>query len=374
MYRITATLDGTDTVIHGRLDPNAQIGSGKLTENVNTIPKFCFSIFPNNPGYSMIESMKTLVESYDRKNEETLFKGRVYSVSDIMDADGMVYKTVTCEGELAYLCDTIQQSRKFDGQPCQLSEIVPGILSTHNSKVDSARKIYPGNISGVFTGGYANGYISTFNMITDVCDLAGCEFRLRTDNGNRYLDIAPTFGEHSDTEIALSRNLRSLQKTVEAKDIVTRFYPVGAVNPSSTVGERLRLAGSEPYIENTTLKNLYGIVEASKIYDDIAPTDWSSGGAIGEAQSRLYAAGLKDYNQMIGLLTSFTVNALDLSLINGDYDDLRMYNTYRVITRLQGIDDEVRVTGRVLSLDDPQNPQLTFGVKPQTLTSMIAGR
>jgi hypothetical protein len=373
MYIITATLDGTDTIIHGRLDPNARIGSGKLTENVNTIPKFCFSIYPNNPGYSMIESMKTLVESYDRKNEETLFKGRVYSVSDIMDADGMVYKTVTCEGELAYLCDTIQQPRKFDGQPCQLSEIVPGILSTHNSKVDSARTIYPGNISGVFTGGYANGYISTFNMITDVCDLAGCEFRLRTDNGTRYLDIAPTFGENSDTEIALSSNLISLQKTVEAKDIVTRFYPVGAVNPSSTAGERLKIA-PEPYIENTTLKNLYGIVEASKIYDDIAPTDWSSGGAIGEARNRLYAAGLKDYNQMIGLLTSFTVNALDLSLINGNYDDLRMYNTYRVNTRLQGIDDEVRVTGRVLSLDEPQNPQLTFGVKQQTLTSIIAGR
>lgn len=374
MYKITASYDGTDTVIHGRLDPNARVSGAVLKEAVNVIPTFSFTIYPNNPGYEMMQDMLTGISVRDRRTGETIFKGRVYSVSDMMDATGQIYKNVTCEGELSYLCDTIQPPRRFSGMPYQLSEALPTLLSEHNSHVGSSKQIQLGNISGGFADVYEGEYKSTFEMVKAVCEMAGCEFRLRHSNGVRYLDAAPSLGTVSDTEIVFAVNLRSLQKTEQTNDIVTRFYPLGAANPGT--GNRLtiqQINGGKKYIQNDDLYSKYGIIEASKIYD-IAPTDWADISAVTAAINKLFMAGNKDYEKMTAVLTSFSIEALDLSLINGDYDSLRIYNTYRVRTKLQGIDEEVRLTGRTLELDNPQNPTLTFGQKQTTLTSMIAGQ
>lgn len=381
MYKITATYGGVSTVIHGRLDPNARVSGGKLTEQINTIPTFSFTIYPNNPGYDMIESMKTLIEVYDRKTDELLFRGRVYSVSDIMTPDGMTYKTVTCEGELAYLCDTVQPKRSYSGSPYLLVSAIPEILAAHNSKLPGTDKdIEAGRIVGGITE-FTGEYMNTFDMIKKLCEDStedaklSLEFRLVYRNGRRELDVQPQFGQRSSTVIRLGRNLKSLQRTTEAKDIVSRIYPYGAQHPVS--GARLGISGG--YVENAEIKSRYGIIEAVRIYDSIEPDDgtdnpWQHSAAVAAAQSRLVTAAERELMTMVSATKSFTINALDLSLISGSYDDLRLYNTYRVVTELQGIDEEVRITGRVLSLDEPQNPQLTFGVKQQTLTSMIAGR
>jgi hypothetical protein len=176
--------------------------------------------------------------------------------------------------------------------------------------------------------------------------------------------------ELSDTEIVLGKNLKSLQQNIEVKDIVTRFTPLGAVNPAS--GERLTIDTVTPYISDPDLEDLYGVVEAVKIYD-IAPSEWT-GAAIIDARNRLYTEGEKDMKKMTAMLTSFSIKALDLSLINGGYDSLKLFTKYRVRNRLQGINEELELTGRVLELDEPQNPTLTFGQKQSTLTSLVAGK
>ena len=371
MYTITAQKGDDEVVVHGRVDPNARIKDGKLTEYINTSPMFSYTIYPNNPGYDMMEDMLTKVEVYDRKASESIFVGRIYSTSDVMSGDGVIYKTITCEGELAYLCDTVQPYRHFI-QGRVLQEAIDVILDTHNQKVDDGRKISPyGGALTVLPEEYEAEYITTFDMVKELCELCGYEFRITYSGGTRYLEVKKQFGAQSGTDIALSVNLKSLQREVKANDIVTRFYPLGAINPNT--GRRLTIATSGGYLENAALKAVYGVVEGCKVYD-IAPTEWGDGTAVYAASNKLKAAGQKDYNKMIGLLTSFKLEAVDLSLINGDYSDLRMYNTHRVITKLQGIDDTVRITGRTLYLDEPQNPTLTFGVKQTTLTGMLAGR
>lgn len=372
MYKITATLGGVATVIHGRLDPNARVKGGTLKEQVNTIPIFSFTIYPNNPGYDSIKDMLTTIEVADRRNGEQIFKGRVYSVSDIMDADGMIYKNVTCEGELAYLCDIVTESYSKSAGTT-LENAVSSLLDAYNVKAGDIKKIYAYGSGGTIglPAAYSASYKTAMEIVKDLCDMCGYEFRLAYINGSRYLQVAQHFGETSGTDITLSVNMRSLQRSVEAKDIVTKFYPLG-INKDTDSYFTIAAANSGiPFLTNSSLVSRYGTIESGKVYNDITIEDTSQ---IAAGAALLKAAGQKDYAQMIGLLTSFTINALDLSLINGSYDDLRLYNTYRVVTKLQGIDDEVRVTARTLKLDEPQNPQLTFGVKPQTLTSMIAGR
>lgn len=370
MYKVTAATRGAaSVVIQGKADPNAHISGGKLTEYVNEVPTFEFCIYPNNPGYSTLENMLTTVTVYDRKAGEDTFKGRVYSISDVMTADGVVCKNVSCEGELAYLNDTIQPSLSY-GSGVMLGAAVNAILNTHNTRVgDDARRIqfYGGGNVGL-PEAFAEDYISSFDAVKELCEMCGWEFRIVYANGVRYLELAKQFGERSGTEIALSVNLKALQRDTAVKDIVTRYYALG-VNEAGGYFDLKASSVHSEYLTNSALEAKYGIIEAAKIYTDITVKD-SQGIPAGAA--RLYRAAKRDYGQMVGMLTSFSLDAVDLALINGSYESLKMYDTYRVITKLQGIDDEVRITGRTLMLDNPQNPTLTFGQKQTTLTSMLA--
>lgn len=371
MYKITATYNGTRKVIHGRVDPYARVKGGRLTEQEDTIPIFSFVIYPNNPGFNMMKEMLTDIEVYDRKADEIIFSGRVYSTSNVMTDSGVVYKQVTCEGDLAALCDTWQPPRTYTSQPTPMTTVMDDIISTHNGKVDSSRQVQD-NVNGAVPP-YSGEYITTFEMVKQVCEVSKSAFWMERVNGAKRLYVRPRENvvELSDTEIVLGKNLKSLQQNIEAKDIVTRFTPLGAVNP--TDGTRLTINSVTPYISTPDLENIYGVVEAVKIYD-IAPTNWQSTAAISDAMNRLYVEGEKDMKKMTAMLTSFSIKALDLSLINGGYDSLKLFTKYRVRNRLQGINEELELTGRVLELDEPQNPTLTFGQKQTTLTGLLAGK
>jgi phage minor structural protein len=370
MNRVILTYNGTDAVIHGsKINQNAFIKEGELREYVNAIPTFSFKVFPNNPGYDSIEDLLTKISVTSFDQTENIFVGRVYSTADMMQNDGLIYKIVGCEGELAYLQDVVISSYNVYAGTL-LSSALTSLLNSYNAKVPSDKRmtLSGGNTTAVPTD-YSASYKTAFDILKDICDLCEWEYRVSYNDGTRYLEVAQQFGSKSDTDIALSVNLKSLKREIKANDIVTHFYPLGIVKDSGGYFTIAPDNAGIPYLANATLEAKYGVIEAAKIYDDITIESMSS---VASGAKKLKAKAKKDYSNMIGLLTSFTLSALDLSLINGNYNDLKLYNTHRVVTKLQSIDEEVRITGRTLKLDDPQNPALTFGVKQATLTSMVA--
>ena len=103
MY-IVKLINGTsETIIHGNIE---KITNGKIKEEINAIPSFSFSIYPNNAGYQLLTPFYTKVEVYDEKHRHIAFDGRVLVVEPSMDSSGLILKRVTCEGKLAYLNDT----------------------------------------------------------------------------------------------------------------------------------------------------------------------------------------------------------------------------------------------------------------------------
>ena len=370
MNRVTLSYSGNDTIIHGsKIDQNAFIKEGELREYVNAIPTFSFKVFPNNPGYDSIEDLLTKISVTSFDQTEDIFVGRVYSTADTMKNDGLIYKIVACEGELAYLQDVIINSYSVYAGTL-LSSALTSLLNSYNAKVPSDKRMIlsGGNTTAVPTD-YSASYKTAFDILKDICDFCEWEYRVSYNGGTRCLEVAQQFGSKSDTDIALSVNLKSLKREIKANDIVTHFYPLGIVKDSGGYFTIAPDNAGVPYLANATLEAKYGVIEAAKIYDDITIESMSS---VASGAKKLKAKAKKDYSNMIGLLTSFTLSALDLSLINGNYNDLKLYNTHRVVTKLQSIDEEVRITGRTLKLDDPQNPALTFGVKQATLTSMVA--
>lgn len=379
MYRVEAayTENGVTRteVIHGsKLDLTARITRGTLKEFVNAVPTFSFVVYPNNPGYDTMHNKLTKVTVTDTDVEEDIFIGLVGSVGDVMSDDGILYKNIICKGELDYLNDVII-TRFTATSGSFLQAAISSVLTQYNLKASTSKKIQNYSSAGTIglPAAYEANYKSAAAIVKELCEMCGYEYKITYENGVRYLEVSPKFGEDSSTEIALSVNLQSMQRTVEASNIITRYYPLGAVNPNSSVGARLGITGTG-YLQNAELEAKYGVCEMAVIYDDIEPSDWESSAAVSNAQDRLRAVGQKDYNKIVGTLTSFSIKAVDLSFIDGKYAPLKVYNTYRVINKLQNIDEKVRLTGRTLNIDDPYNPTLTFGEKQTTLTAMIAKR
>lgn len=372
MYRITAEQGNSSTVIHGRTDRNARVIGGWLKEYVNEIPMFDFRIYPNNPGYEMTEPALSHITMSQRSTGEDIFIGRIYSVRDIMDENGMIYRSVTCEGELAYLQDIVVGEQSFSSGTL-LSVAVERVLNAYNNGLPSgsgkAIVFGGGGNDAALTEAIKTDYMTAFELIAKLCDLCSCEFRLEYIGGTRYLMLSRQFGSQVNTDIALSINLRSLERTVELPSLITRFVPLGNKNSNGT---RLTIAsvnGSNGiYLKNTDLISRYGIIDGYKYYD----IDWSE--QVTGAATKLKNAGQRDFDKILAREISFKLGVLDLSVINGSYDELRLYNRHRVITKLQGIDDTVRITGRELPIDEPQNTVLQFGVRQQTLSDMLAGK
>ena len=79
MYIVKLINDGKETLIHdGRnADPTyPKISGGKIVQAINSIDSFEFVIYPDNPGYNLINGMRTNVEVIDH-NGKAKFKGRV---------------------------------------------------------------------------------------------------------------------------------------------------------------------------------------------------------------------------------------------------------------------------------------------------------
>ncbi|MBS7398221.1 MAG: phage tail protein [Ruminiclostridium sp.] len=373
-YRITVQNGSSATVIHdGSIPDGERVISARLTEQINAIPCFEFAINPDNPAFlSGIEQLTTKVTVKDLDTGNNIFIGRVLGITDSMAEDGRIYKAVTCEGELGYLCDTIQQPKELASGTLS-TNVLANIIAAHNAIADTDRRFYVGNceIVGLPEGcGYDWG--NTFDTLRWIfVDCLGGEIRLRYDGGKRYIDFAKKFGKTSDTQIRLSENMRSISRSKDIGGLITRLYPLGAVMSG---GERLDLVASglsagKTYIENAELVSKYGVICGIKFYDDIH----GEGQTLHAGAVRLYRKAAADFERMTAQTWSYTVSALDLSYIN-NYTRFELYDSYRAVNTLAGIDETIRITGRTLDLMEPWLSELTFGERTTSLSTMISKR
>jgi hypothetical protein len=107
VYKVVINYEGEDVIILDHKDPSTRfITDAKLTLGISSeIATFDFTIFPSNPGYFKLIMAKTLITIYDLIDGETAFQGRVASVQESMNENGINQKVVTCESDIAMLYD-----------------------------------------------------------------------------------------------------------------------------------------------------------------------------------------------------------------------------------------------------------------------------
>lgn len=356
-YNIYIYNDNTKTVLH-EADNNSRIKAvGKMKKQVNCADSLTATIYRGNPAYDAIQPRKTLTEVYDAADGHRVFRGRVLKPTSAMDNAGLPSKTYLCVGELDYLSESVQPYTQADGG----AEFIRKLLSTHNQEMPEDKQIQVGMLNidpARDCRSHTWYYVTSMQALVDYVRQYGGEFRLRYEGDTRYLDYTSTVWDTgSDTKIELAVNMRSVSVTLDATNIATGIYAVGAklYNDGSSA-ERLELG---EVIWNEDLRAEYGDIVTVQTWDDVT------------VAANLRAKAEAWLRNQSGALHQYSVDAVELSRINKQFDSFEVGTQYAIRNPLIGLDDVVRCVSKEIDINDDTKSTLTFGDRYETLSALI---
>lgn len=362
MFIVTITNGAENTIIHS--DGTDRISGGKIAKAINAVDSFSFTIYPNNAGYDLLKPLTTSVKVYDESTDKDIFIGRVLKCPDSMDERGLICRKVTCEGRLGWLYDSVQPYVEY--KMVGISTVLSSFLSKHNSQVGADKRIELGQVTVTASNNYtytAN-WDKTMNVIADkLIGKFGGEIQLRDKGGKVYLDYLENIGHGTDTTIELAVNLKTISREVDETAVITRLYPLGAKLTDSE--KRLTIGtvnGGKDYIEDSSLIAKYGVISGPQIWDDIT------------LASNLLSKGKEYLKSVNRAKVQYQITALDLSRIDRHIEQFELGCWYRVKNSLMGIDEDLRIVGISIDLDNPQASQLTFGDQFETLSGFMTAK
>lgn len=362
MFIVTITNGAENTIIHS--DGTDRISGGKVAKSINAVDSFSFTIYPNNAGYNFLKPLTTAVKVYDENIGKDIFIGRVLKCPDSMDERGLICRKVTCEGRLGWLYDSVQPYVEY--KMVGISTVLSSFLSKHNAQVGADKRIELGQVTVTASNNYtytAN-WDKTMNVIADkLIGKFGGEIQLRDKDGKVYLDYLENIGHGTDTTIELAVNLKTISREVDETAVITRLYPLGAKLTDSE--KRLTIGtvnGGKDYIEDSSLVAKYGIISGTQIWDDVT------------LASNLLSKGKEYLKSVNRAKVQYQITALDLSRIDKHIEQFELGCWYRVKNSLMGIDEDLRIVGISIDLDNPQASQLTFGDRFETLSGFMTAK
>lgn len=362
MFIVTITNGAENTIIHS--DGTDRISGGKVAKSINAVDSFSFTIYPNNAGYDLLKPLTTAVKVYDESTDKDIFIGRVLKCPDSMDERGLICRKVTCEGRLGWLYDSVQPYIEY--KMVGISTVLSSFLSKHNAQVGADKRIELGQVTVTASNNYtytAN-WDKTMDVIADkLIGKFGGEIQLRDKDGKVYLDYLENIGHGTDTTIELAVNLKTISREVDETAVITRLYPLGAKLTDSE--KRLTIGtvnGGKDYIEDSSLIAKYGVISGPQIWDDVT------------LASNLLSKGKEYLKSVNRAKVQYQITALDLSRIDKHIEQFELGCWYRVKNSLMGIDEDLRIVGISIDLDNPQASQLTFGDRFETLSGFMTAK
>ena len=349
-------------IYHPLLDDYPVI-SAKLDTEVNKAGKLEFIIPDINGHYDIPQMMKSKVIVTEDGNQ--IFKGRILNIKYDMYNN----KTLICEGELAYLNDSIQRPYDFmsGDKHTTVAELFTFFINNHNSMVTEDKRFKIGKI----TVSDPNDYIvrsdsnckSTYQAIKEkLLDHFDGYIMLRYEADGTYIDYVKDFNTMTMQSIELAVNLIDLNTETKGEDIVTAVIPYGAKlkdAEGNETEERLDIRSvnnDSDMLENSEAVKKFGRIVKNIIYDDVTEPLNLKRKAEAELQS-----GLAFNN-------SLTITAADLSKAEMNEKPFSVGNYIRVKSKFHNYDDMLPLLKLSIDLLNPQSCQLTLGRKWKTFT------
>ena len=322
------------------------LDSPTLTLEANKAGTFSFTMLPDHPFYDRINLRTSLIDVY--QDWELIFEGVPISES----SDFYNRKTFECEGDLAFLNDTIQRLAVHEGMTPQT--LLARYLATHNEQADANKQFQVGvvTVQGSNIYRYTNYQTTMTEIAEDLIENFGGYLRVRHEGGVRYLDYLAESPRASAQSIRIGKNLIDLSKNLNTLDICTVLIPLGAKTGTlDNIDTRLDIKtvnGGLDYLVGTGAA-YYGNIWRTQTWDDVT------------IASNLKAKGKAylDSVQWANLVIEAT--ALDLGLTEEDVEQFRVLDTIRVVSEPHGLDRTFLLTKLQIDLNHPGDTQVTLG-------------
>lgn len=349
MYKVTVFNDIEPTVIHDlSVNTDDRLLNATITQEYNVINSFTFDIYPSNVGFNKLNELTTMIRVDNVKTNKLEFYGRVLSIKKQMDNKGLVFHNVTCESELAFFIDSYTIYKEYSN--VSVKAFITDLINNHNSQVDQYKRFKVGNIAYTDNLQRQTEYQSTWECLKSRVLNVGGELVVRYVGEERYLDFVKPSTQVSNTPIQLGLNQQRLVTTVDNSEFFTRIVPLG--KKLTDDDSRLTISsvnGGKNYIDNTELIKKYGVITKVIIWDDVT------------IASNLFRKGKEYLANDNKQIKKFEIDAVDLSLINLDFNEFELGKYYKVINQITNVNDEVRLIKKTISLDDLHSCKLNFG-------------
>ena len=337
----------------------------KVSLEENKAGTFEFGITPDNAGYEQIQKLVSVVSVYkiENGNKVEIFKGRVLEA----DKDFYNIKQVYCEGELAFLVDSIQRPNEFN--KIGVRPFLEMLLANHNDQVDDDKKFEVGIVTVTVSNDsldWNTNWEPTLEIIKDkLIDRLGGRILVRNENGTRYLDYLADYTYINEQAIEFGENLLDYSENTSAADIATCLIPLGEKLEENEVGDLEAYTtiesvnGGKDYIILEDAVKYYGLITRTETWDDI------------NNPANLLAKG-KEYLQSIQYETmTLSLSAVDLNLYSVDFERIKLGDQVRVKSKPHGMDMYFPVTQMAIYLNQPDKNTVELGKKQQTLTNRV---
>lgn len=353
MYTITA---GGITIYtpgqQGVLSPTLSLGRNKAGS-------LTFTLCPGASGYDEIQMLKMPVECY--RDDTCVFYGRIIG----SQKDDYNCKTITCEGALSFLhdvpCEPFTLNLEGDNV---VEQMLSFLLDMYNAKADAWKRIYLGNVTVHEPTNALNRYTTEvntdmFEAITNkTCDSPlGGVLQIRREHGVTYLDYLADSDLVSTQGIEFGKNLLSIAQEQNAENIFTVIVPYG--NENEETGERVTIESVNDglnYIESPE-----GIERYSKIWRVVEYEGVASPEVLYRRAQADLALGITDP-------IAFTVNAVDLNLIDKDVAPIECGYLIPIVSDPHGINQYIICEAQEIKIDEPTESTFEFG-SINTITS-----
>lgn len=369
MYHIFA---GND-LIYQPGNENLTLLQPKLTVEMGKSGSLEFSVPPTHRLYDRFQQLKTVLTVYS--DEDEIFRGRVFSnkrnFSNIRDIYG--------EGNLSYLVDSVQKGEKYKGKTHALFK---KIIEAHNNMIqDQEKKFTVGEITvedrdivlagqsddiqnletnkfdykQIALNSIADEWKNTYDYI-ESCLIEYCGGYLRTrrdeSSGITYIDWLKDYYALSTQTIEIGKNILDLTEEISAEDVFTVLIPLGDENLTIK-----NVNNGSIELVNEEMVAKYGRIVKTNVFDSV------------NNPKTLLENGKRYLTNESKMLTTITVNAVDLHFVTPSVRSIFVGDKVRVISPQHKIDNSDLICTKIeYDLANPANTTYTFGNPKQSMT------
>lgn len=307
-----------------------------------------------HPAYNSFVSHKTIVSIY--RDGVLRFRGRALYPAD----DFLGQRTITCEGELCLLRDSINRPYKYQATP---RSIFVTLINAHNAQTDAEKKFTVGDVTATDPNDYITLESESAETILDTLNKAvervgGYITFTDADDGSRAINWLEDMDSRSDQVIEFGENLLDFSRTgANTTALLTGLVPYG--KKDETTKKRLTIEsvnGGKDYILANDAKAVRGTIMGTATWDDVSV----AANLLKKAQAYLEQSKL--------FITSLTLTALDLSYMDKSLDSFSVGDDIRVISAPHGVDEYFQLTQLTEDLLNPAQSRITLGKDVQSLT------